>query len=157
MSTPAIYRCPDGHFHRVIFGIGPFIADYPEQVMLAGIKQGWCPRWASFPYSKAFKMTIILLRCTALPANIDGAAGIHQHRLTDALLDTFSSKLLWDEYGIDAEIIPFTCDFPRADIHELILSDLLHQAIKGTSTFKDHLVKWVGEYLEITYEKAEAE
>jgi len=61
---------------------------------------------------------------------------------------------LWDEYGVDAEIIPFTCDFPRADIHELISSDLLHQAIKGT--FKDHLVEWVGEYLEMTYEKAEA-
>jgi len=61
---------------------------------------------------------------------------------------------LWDEYGVDAEIIPFTRDFPRADIHELISSDLLHQAIKGT--FKDHLVEWVGEYLEMTYEKAEA-
>jgi hypothetical protein len=44
MSTPAVYRCPDGHFRRVIFGIGPFIADYPEQVILAGGKQGWCPR-----------------------------------------------------------------------------------------------------------------
>lgn len=45
MSTPAVYRCPDGHFCRVIFGLGPFIADYPEQVMLAGVKQGWCPRY----------------------------------------------------------------------------------------------------------------
>ena len=43
MSTPAIYWCPDGHFCQVIFSIGPFIVDYPEQVMLAGIKQGWCP------------------------------------------------------------------------------------------------------------------
>jgi hypothetical protein len=46
-------------------------------------------------------------------------------------------------------------DFPCVDIHELISSDLLHQAIKGT--FKDHLVDWVGEYLKIMYEKAEAE
>jgi hypothetical protein len=63
--------------------------------------------------------------------------------------------ILWDEYGVDGEIIPFTRDFPRADIHELLSSDLLHQAIKGT--FKDHLVEWVGTYLEIKYEKAEAE
>ena len=48
MSKPAVYRCPDGHFRRVIFGIGPFIADYLEQVMLAGIKQGWCPRCVTF-------------------------------------------------------------------------------------------------------------
>ena len=32
----------------------------------------------------------------------------------------------------------------RADIHELMAPDLLHQIIKGT--FKDHLVEWVGEY-----------
>lgn len=49
---------------------------------------------------------------------------------------------------------PFTNDFPRADIHELLSSDLLHQVIKGT--FKDHLVAWVGEYLECVHGKAEA-
>ena len=40
---------------------------------------------------------------------------------------------------------PFTNEFPRADIHELIAPDLLHQIIKGT--FKDHLVTWVEEFL----------
>jgi hypothetical protein len=40
---------------------------------------------------------------------------------------------------------PFTCDFPHADIYEMISPDLLHQLIKGT--FKDHLVTWVCEYL----------
>lgn len=41
---------------------------------------------------------------------------------------------------------PFTEDFPRADIHEMLSPDLLHQLIKGT--FKDHLVEWVSDYLE---------
>ena len=41
---------------------------------------------------------------------------------------------------------PFTASFPRANIHELLSPDLLHQIIKGT--FKDHLVEWVGNYLE---------
>ena len=49
---------------------------------------------------------------------------------------------------------PFTTHFPRADIHELIAPDLLHQLIKGT--FKDHLVTWVNEYLERNYSKQQA-
>lgn len=45
--------------------------------------------------------------------------------------------------------------FPRADIHELLTSDLLHQAIKGA--FKDHLVLWVEEYLKIIHGPSKAE
>jgi hypothetical protein len=44
MTTPEITRCPDGHFRRVIYGLGPYIADYPEQVLLASVVQGWCPK-----------------------------------------------------------------------------------------------------------------
>jgi len=46
MKTPTVYRCPDGHFRRAILVLGPFIADYPEQVMLSGVLQNWCPRYA---------------------------------------------------------------------------------------------------------------
>ena len=44
MTTPHVMRCPDGHFRRAIFELGPFIADYPEQVCLAGVVSGWCPK-----------------------------------------------------------------------------------------------------------------
>lgn len=44
MTTPEVIRCPDGHFHRVIYGIGPYIADYPEQALLSCVVQGWCPK-----------------------------------------------------------------------------------------------------------------
>jgi len=43
MTVPAVTLCPDGHFHWVIYGLGPYIADYPEQVLLTGLVQGWCP------------------------------------------------------------------------------------------------------------------
>jgi hypothetical protein len=42
--NPEIFRCPDGHFRRIIWGIGPYIADYPEQVLLACIVKNWCAR-----------------------------------------------------------------------------------------------------------------
>ncbi|PSR77223.1 hypothetical protein PHLCEN_2v8003, partial [Hermanssonia centrifuga] len=83
MTTKQLVRCPDGYYRYVIYCLGPYIANYPEQALLTGI--------------------------------------------------------------------PFTNNFPRTDIHELIAPDLLHQIIKGT--FKDHLVTWVGEYLTITHGK----
>jgi hypothetical protein len=40
---------------------------------------------------------------------------------------------------------PFTHDFPRANVYDMISPDMLHQLIKGV--FKDHLVTWVCDYL----------
>jgi hypothetical protein len=37
MTTLEVVRCPDGHFRHVVYGPGPYIADYPEQVWLAYI------------------------------------------------------------------------------------------------------------------------
>ena len=45
MTTPVICRCPDGHYRRVIFDFASFIANYPEQVLLAGIVSNWCPKY----------------------------------------------------------------------------------------------------------------
>ena len=43
MTEPEIAKCADGHYRRIVFGLGPYIADYPEQALLACIVQGWCP------------------------------------------------------------------------------------------------------------------
>ncbi|KAJ7884750.1 hypothetical protein B0H14DRAFT_3128302 [Mycena olivaceomarginata] len=128
METPEVVRCPDGHFRRVIYGIGPYIADYPEQVWLAAVVQNWCPK------------------CEAHPDDLDAdGARLRTRSKTEALIMCFDPGILWEDYGVRADIVPFTNDFPRADIHELLSCDLLHQVIKGT--FKDHIVSWVNEYL----------
>ena len=44
MTQAEVVRCADGYFRRVIYGLGPYIADYPEQALLACIVQGWCAR-----------------------------------------------------------------------------------------------------------------
>jgi hypothetical protein len=44
MTAPDVVKCPDGHLRRAIYGLGPYIADYPEQVWLTAIVQGWCPK-----------------------------------------------------------------------------------------------------------------
>ncbi|KAH8994189.1 hypothetical protein EDB92DRAFT_1934362 [Lactarius akahatsu] len=87
----------DGFHRRVIYGLSPYIADYPEQVLISCIVTNWC------------------------------------------------AKYLWKLYGVVGDVEPFTNDFPRADVYELLSPDLLHQIIKGT--FKDHLVHWVSMYV----------
>ncbi|KAJ7108121.1 hypothetical protein C8R44DRAFT_842997 [Mycena epipterygia] len=132
MDTPEVVRCPDGHFRRVIYSIGPYIADYPEQVWLAAVVQNWCPK------------------CDAHPDHLDAeGARLRTRTKTDTLIMCFDPGILWDEYGVRADIVPFTNGFPRADIHELLSSDLLHQVIKGT--FKDHIVTWINEYLHLEH------
>lgn len=42
MTKPDIVKCPDGHYRRAIYTLGPYIADYPEQVLLAAVVSGWC-------------------------------------------------------------------------------------------------------------------
>ena len=44
MTKPDVVMCPNGHYWRVVYTLGPYIADYCEQVLLAAIVSGWCTR-----------------------------------------------------------------------------------------------------------------
>ncbi|KAI0037730.1 hypothetical protein FA95DRAFT_1453832, partial [Auriscalpium vulgare] len=73
------------------------------------------------------------LRCNAIHNNLDGCPRVRRtHEYTGLLMAMFDAKTLWDSYGIIDGILPFTSALPRADIHELISPDILHQLIKGT-------------------------
>ncbi|KAH9965711.1 hypothetical protein BJV74DRAFT_890154 [Russula compacta] len=81
--------------------------------------------------------------------NLDAESGQQSHNHTDVLWEQYSLRVLWNDYGIMGGIIPFTAEFPHTDTHELLCLDLLHQVIKGT--FKDHLITWVGKYLDLAH------
>ncbi|KAG2360595.1 hypothetical protein BDR07DRAFT_1451925 [Suillus spraguei] len=112
-------------------GLGPYIADYPGQVLLSGV-------------------------CLADRRDLDGdrpcLRQCEKHR--ELLVEELEYGKLWEEYGIVGDVVPFMNNYPRADIHELISPDILHQIIKGT--FKDHLVDWVESYLKITHGASQA-
>ncbi|KAH9952265.1 hypothetical protein BGW80DRAFT_1261011 [Lactifluus volemus] len=114
-EVPVIRQCPDGHYWWVIYDLMAFIADYPEQVMLMGIVQGWCPK------------------CTASPNNPLAASGPRTGALTDQLVQLLDLKTLWDQYGINNDII----------------------VIKGA--FKDHLVTWVCSYLRLIHSESQGD
>jgi hypothetical protein len=45
MTAPDVVQCPDKYFRRVIYGLGPHIANYPEQSSLGWLLFGWCPMY----------------------------------------------------------------------------------------------------------------
>ncbi|KAG1813895.1 uncharacterized protein BJ212DRAFT_1447696 [Suillus subaureus] len=129
MTIPNVVHCPDSHYWHVIYGLGLYIANYPEQLVLLGVVQNWCPK------------------CLNHRRNLkgDGPSLLWCREHTNLLIQELKHANLWYDYGIIQEVMPFINDFPQVDIHELLLPDLLHQIIKGT--FKDHLVDWVEDYL----------
>ncbi|KAG2108411.1 uncharacterized protein F5147DRAFT_799705 [Suillus discolor] len=137
MTTPEVARFGDGHYRRVVYGLGPYIADYEEQVLLTCIVRGRCPK------------------CMAPRANLDQDSLCRCRDYVEALIEEGPLGNLWNEAGIVPELVPFTNDFPRADIYQMISPDILHQLIKGA--FKDHLVEWVEKYLRHVHPKRRAE
>lgn len=89
MTAPCVLRCPDRHFRRVIYGIGPYIADYPEQVLITGVVQNWCGRCIAFP--------------DELGDHLPGASRTSE--LTDAIKEELTDVEAWDEWGIDVNVV----------------------------------------------------
>ncbi len=105
--------------------------------------------------------------------NLDNEGELRFRQLSEIAREYFDDNVLWDTFGLAPDVTvslhqrpkysvtshlsseqPYTSYFPRADIHELISPDILHQLIKGT--FKDHLVAWVEDYLTLTHGLVEA-
>ncbi|KAJ4476523.1 hypothetical protein C8R41DRAFT_897202 [Lentinula lateritia] len=119
MTNPVIRKCPDGHFCCIIYDLAAFIADYPEQVYVSGIVSGWCGR------------------CQGIFSNLDGlsASDWHSQHIDQLLRNEYGGEghTLWDNFGIDEHVKPFT-----------------------ESCFKDSLVEWCIEYLTIEHGEARA-
>ncbi|KAI5983997.1 hypothetical protein EDD15DRAFT_2375711 [Pisolithus albus] len=137
MTVPETVLFGDNYYRRVIYALAAYIADYEEQVLLSCIVRNWCPK------------------CLGHRDNLDEDALRRSREHCDTIIEELELRQLWDSYGIVGDIVPFTNDFPHADIHKMPSPDILHQLIKGG--FKDHLVDWVERYLVHVHGKVEAE
>ena len=107
METPEIACCGDGHFRRLIFGIGPYIADYPEQALVTCIVQSWCPMYVSL-LSFSVIAQIVLSSCTANRNDLDNPTRrrvLRNRDHTEAAVRSFELGELWQEYGIVGDIV----------------------------------------------------
>lgn len=110
MTLPEVVLCPDGHYRFIIWELGPYIADYPEQVLLACIVQGWCARY-DFYWTYTDMMLIFSQRCRARSGQLDNSDNedVYYERRsrdhTDFLCTRCEMGLLYDNYGIIGDII----------------------------------------------------
>ncbi|OCH84975.1 hypothetical protein OBBRIDRAFT_807869 [Obba rivulosa] len=87
MTEYEVLRCPNGHFHHVIFGLGPFIGDYPKQSLILSTVQGWCPK------------------CIAAPPNLENRNRLPRTReYIDLLVNNLQLLQAWDCYGAVTDI-----------------------------------------------------
>ncbi|KAF8497983.1 hypothetical protein JB92DRAFT_3125503 [Gautieria morchelliformis] len=119
--------CSDSQIRLVFAILAAYIADYPEQCLVAAIHENSCPI------------------CTVLPDD-RGNPGCAPTRNPSTILKALRSS----ETGMPSSAFknlhlrpipqPFWATLPHMNIFECFTPDLLHQLHKGV--FKDHMVKW---------------
>jgi len=111
-TTPKVVHCGDGHYRHLIYGFGPYIADYPEQCLVASIVQGWCPRYVSMMFVIwCCSEDYYFPRCLAPANDLDNPAFQNNPctlKHTQTILENLELGQLWDAYGLVSDIVVST-------------------------------------------------
>jgi hypothetical protein len=123
MTIPEVVRCADGHFRRAVYGLGPYIADYPEQALLGCIVQNWCAKYVQSSILFLRCILKFLSRCTAPANNLDdGRYGRRSRDHTDMLVQELELGVLWDEYGLVGDVVVCIVSYCLVSFHLVTLS-----------------------------------
>jgi len=129
ISTPLVPALMRGSIRTIFPILSAYIADYPEQCLVACCKENACPTCLVKPTERGAPIHSVLREQTT----------------TLEILGQQSRGEKPDEY-VDQSlrpVNPFWADLPHCDIFSCMTPDLLHQLYKGV--FKDHLVNWATE------------
>lgn len=124
--------CGDGKIRGVYPIFAAYVADHPEQCLVACCKESRCPK------------CLVQARKRGCPLNDPSVTATHreqEHTLRVLQDDANGFKTTMNADGIRDDVFnPFWEDLPHSDIFAAFTPDLLHQVHKGI--FKDHLLTW---------------
>ena len=125
-------NCADGFVRWIWPILAAYVADYPEQCLVASCMENRCPI------------------CKVNPNDRGSHEPSHPHDRRETLellqkkelntLNNSNDKEKYANLGLRPIFPPFWARLPFSDIFQSFTPDLLHQLHKGV--FKDHLVKW---------------
>jgi hypothetical protein len=123
--------CADGFVRRVYPILAAYVADHPEQCLVACCKESRCPR-------------------CVVDTKKRGRPEFSTRRDAASTLEAMKDAAVGDMEDLTRLGLrpnrPFWEDLPYCNIFSCFTPDLLHQLHKGV--FKDHVVKWATECLE---------
>ncbi len=126
-NNGVLMTCADGLVRQVFALLAAYVADHPEQCLVACCKENRCPR-------------------CVVGRNERGDPDLHPLRSHDETVETLRRAERGDitekfvDEGLRPVFRPFWADLPHTDIFSCIAPDILHQIHKGV--IKDHLLVW---------------
>lgn len=124
--------CSDGCVCMVQPIFAAYVADYPEQCLVACCKENRCPMCPVDPKVRGDHVC-------------EPKRDVKETLFYLSRKDVGKKDTVFEAHGMRDVSLPFWRNLPHTNIFSLFTPDLLHQVHKGI--FKDHLVKWCTEII----------